>query len=142
MTTWFSGRNIRLATVAGMIALAGASNAQAQSASDHLSRADANGDGSIEWQEVLDMRSTMFGRMDRNSDGVIDSKDRPNFGPGKSRFQAAFNDLSATADTNNDGQISKTEMMEAPAPMFESADTNEDGTLSPDELSAHADGSI
>lgn len=99
-------------------------------------QADANGDGSIEWQEVLDMRATMFSRLDRNDDEVVDTNDSPRFGPGKSRFQEAFGNIQSTADADQDGQITKSEMLDAPAPLFESADTDADGTLSPDELTA------
>ncbi|MEL6831086.1 MAG: signal transduction protein, partial [Pseudomonadota bacterium] len=118
--------------------LMGINSAAAQTA-EGLARADANGDGSIEWQEVLDMRSSGFERMDRNSDGLVNETDRPRFGPGKNRFQEAFDQLASTADTDNDGSITKSEMMDAPAPLFESADSNADGVLAPDELSALGD---
>ena len=99
-----------------------------------LAAADSNGDGAIEWQEVVDMRASGFARMDRNSDGVVNLDDSPRFGPGKSRFTEAFEGLVTNADANGDGSISKTEMLEAPAPRFTSADVNEDGVLSAEEI--------
>ena len=121
----------------GLAASCLASAAWAQSA-DRLAEADANGDGQIEWQEVLDLRLSAFERLDQNGDGFADSEDVPRFGPARARMTAALANL-ADADTNGDRRISKTEMLEAPAPVFTSADTDEDGVLSAEELAAHRD---
>ncbi|MEL7042953.1 MAG: signal transduction protein [Pseudomonadota bacterium] len=123
------------AALSGLALIASFGAASAQSL-DRLSRADANGDGAIEWQEVLAMRETMFGRLDRNGDGFADMDDRPGFGPATSRFDAALKNLMTAADADGDGRISKTEMVEAPAPAFTSGDTDENGILSADEIAA------
>ena len=109
-------------------------NASAQSI-ERLAKADANGDGQIEWQEMLDLREETFGRLDRNGDGFADSKDAPRIGPAKSRFNDALGKLQ-NADANGDGRISKQEMLDAPAPLFEQGDINGDKVLSGDEIAA------
>ncbi|MEM1148004.1 MAG: EF-hand domain-containing protein [Pseudomonadota bacterium] len=123
------------ATLGGLALIASLGAASAQSL-DRLSRADANGDGAIEWQEVLAMRETMFGRLDRNGDGFADMDDRPGFGPATSRFDAALQNLMTAADADGDGRISKAEMVNAPAPLFTSGDTDENGILSADEIAS------
>ena len=118
----------------GLVMSAAAGSASAQDAS-RLAEADANGDSNITWQEMLDMRSAAFERLDRNSDGFADADDSPRFGPGKSRFGEALAQLQ-DADADGDGRISRTEMMDAPAPMFDEGDTDGDKVLSAEELTA------
>lgn len=122
------------ALVAGVMALTFSDSASAQSL-DQLREADANGDGSVTWQEMMDMRVSVFGRLDRNGNGVVESGDSPAFGPGKSRFEQAFNSLRA-ADANRDGRITRSEMLNAPAPLFENGDTDGNRVLSANELAA------
>lgn len=127
-----------LFAVAGVLVLfTAAGNASAQDAS-RLAEADANGDGNIEWQEMLDMRADIFERLDRNGDGVADSSDSPRFGPAKSKFSEALGKLK-DADANADGQITQAEMMDAPSPPFEAGDTDGDKVLSAEELSVLRD---
>jgi len=109
-------------------------SASAQSA-EQLAKADSNGDGSVSKQELLDMRAANFGRLDRNGDGFVDSKDSPGFGPPKKKFEGAFAQLKA-ADANGDGQISKQEMVGAPTPRFDAADKDKNGVLSSEEIAA------
>lgn len=128
----------RLSALAGgLVMFAAASSASAQDGS-RVAEADANGDGNIAWQEMLDMRAATFERLDRNGDGVANSSDSPRFGPGKSKFNEALGKLK-NADANGDGQITRTEMMDAPSPLFEAGDTNGDKVLSSDELAALRD---
>lgn len=132
---------IKTAIQSSLFALAGAlvmfaapGDAFAQSA-DRLAEADANGDGNIEWQEMQNMRASIFERLDRNGDGVADSADSPRAGPLKSRFQEAFDNVKA-ADANGDGRITESEMLNAPSPLFENGDTNGDKVLTAEELAA------
>jgi hypothetical protein len=122
------------ALLAGVMALAFSDTASAQSL-DQLREADANGDGSVTWQEMMDMRVSIFGRLDRNGNGVVESSDSPSFGPGRSRFEQAFNGL-RSADANRDGRITRSEMLNAPAPLFENGDTDRNRVLSASELAA------
>lgn len=111
-------------------------NAAAKSSGDPtqiLARADANGDGVISWEEVLDMRRNAFSRLDRNGDGYADAEDRPR-GPLGSRYTEKLSELIPQFDTDRDGRISQAEFIDAPSPAFEAGDTNNDGTLSADEL--------
>lgn len=134
MTTKLGSQLSRYALVASVMAFASVGAASAQSA-ERLAEADANSDGNISWQEVLDMRAEIFERLDRNGDGVADNKDSPRMGPGKTRFQEAF-DRMIEFDTNRDGRITLSEMLGAPAPLFDAGDTNGDKVLSASELSA------
>ena len=120
--------------VMGFAMLAIAGSASGQSA-ERLAQADANGDGNIDWQEMVDMRASTFDRLDRNDDGFADSRDAPRFGPAKSRFNDAIGKL-LEADADGDGRISRSEMLDAPAPMFANGDTNGDDVLSADEIAA------
>lgn len=115
-----------------MLAVAGSASAQSM---DRLAEADANGDGNIEWQEMLDMRAGIFERLDRNGDGFVDSQDAPRFGPGRSRFAEALANLEG-ADADGDGRVTEAELLESPAPLFEEGDTDGDGVLSAEEIAA------
>lgn len=119
---------------AGLILFASAGAASAQTL-DRLAEADANGDGNIAWQEMLYMRADIFKRLDRNGDGVADSNDKPRIPVAQKRFDEVFNSLRG-ADANGDGRITKSEMLNGPAPLFENGDTNGDKVLSAAELSA------
>lgn len=123
---------VTLAGTAMMFASAGAASAQS---AELLARSDADGDGNISWQEMLDMRAATFERLDRNGDGFIDSADRPRMKAGQDRFDEAVANLQ-NADANNDGRISRSEMLDAPAPLFENGDADGDMVLSAEELSA------
>lgn len=125
----------RFLALAGSLAVVAFADGAAAQSADRLARADANGDGDIEWQEMVDMRSAAFERLDRNGDGFADSEDSPRFGPGKSRFGEALTQLQ-NADADGDGRISKAEMLEAPAPMFADGDTDGDKVLSSGEIAA------
>jgi Ca2+-binding EF-hand superfamily protein len=133
MTVKIALQSSRYALVAGFMMFAAAGTASAQSA-ERLADADANGDGNITWQEMMDMRAATFARLDRNGDGFADSKDSPR-GPMKARFDEALAQLK-NADTNGDGRISKSEMLNAPAPLFTEGDTNGDKVLSAAEITA------
>lgn len=100
-----------------------------------LERADANGDGDIEWSEVVAMRKSMFKRLDRNKDGFIDTDDRPPLNFGKT-FDDALPNLKAQFDADGDGRVAEAEMINAPAPLFEAGDADGDGVLSADERAA------
>ena len=121
-----------LAASAAVLFALGSASAQSF---ERLVEADANGNGQIEWQEMLDLREETFGRLDRNDDGFADSADTPRFGPVKNRFGEALARLQSV-DANGDGRISKQEMFDAPAPLFEQGDTNGNKVLSGDEIAA------
>ena len=123
-----------LALLGGLALIAIPVSAAAQTA-EQLAQADANGDGSVSKQELLDMRAAMFGKLDRNSDGFADSSDAPAFGPPKKKFEEAFAKVKP-ADANGDGRVSKQEMVGAPTPRFDAGDKDKDGVLSSTEIAA------
>ena len=122
-----------VALAGGLIMFAATVSASAQSI-ERLAEADTNGDGNIGWQEMLDLRAATFQRLDRNGDGFADKNDSPRMGPGKKRFNEALTKIQ-NADANGDGRISKSEMINGPAPLFEVGDTDGDKVLSAEELS-------
>jgi hypothetical protein len=98
-----------------------------------LKRADSNGDGQVTWAEFTAVRADMFERMDRNSDGYVDSKDRPRqFG---SQFDRAFGEL-LRLDADGDGRISGEELLQGRAPAFDAADADQDRVLNAKEIAA------
>jgi Ca2+-binding EF-hand superfamily protein len=134
MTIQTAIRSSLSALAISIVMLSATGSAFAQSM-ERLAEADTNGDGNIEWQEMLDMRAGVFARLDRNGDGYADSKDAPRMGPGKSRFNEAMANVKG-ADANGDGRISKSEMLDAPAPLFAEGDTNGDKVLNSEELAS------
>ena len=123
------------ASFATLVATTGQALAQSPDADELISRADLNGDGDISWEEVLDMRANSFERLDRNSDGVVSKDDSP-ARPFAARFNEALERLQADFDTDRDGEITKEEMMSAPAPLFEQGDIDGDDVLTADEMAA------
>lgn len=104
-----------------------------QDAQKMLKKADKNEDGNISWSEMLDMRKSVFYRLDRNKDGFVDTSDRPSFFG--SQFDKAFERF-VSFDTDGDNRISRQELLDGDAPAFEEADTNNDKVVSADEIEA------
>lgn len=109
--------------------------AQAKDPVQLISEADANGDGTVSWSEVVAMRTQTYERLDRNKDGFIAASDRPR-GAFGARFDEAFTNVKSQFDANGDNRVSRTEMLDAPAPVFDRADTNGDRSLSAKEMAA------
>jgi Ca2+-binding EF-hand superfamily protein len=98
--------------------------------------ADTNHDGVVTRAEFLAARSARFDTMDRNGDGFISPDD---FGMIlKLRPQAAqkLDAFIKQADSNGDGKVSRTELANAPTPIFDMADANHDGRVDKAELAA------
>lgn len=100
-----------------------------------IARADANQDGDVSWDEVLAFRSESFDQLDRNGDGVISADDSP-ARPFAGRFNEAFERVQANFDGDRDGQVTRDEMLNGPAPVFERGDVDGDGVLTADEMAA------
>lgn len=109
--------------------------AQQPSPEEMMARADANGDGDISMEEAMALRSESFAKLDRNGDGVISGQDRPR-GPFGARFDDAFQRVQTNFDGDRDGEVTKDEMMGAPAPAFEMGDTDGNGILTAEEMAA------
>ena len=102
-------------------------------ASEMLSRADLNGDGQVTRKELEKSRSKTLERLDRNKDGVINTKDRPPRAFSK-RFDEAFSRIVEEFDANDDGQVTRKEFVQGPTTGFDAADLNGDDVLSADEI--------
>lgn len=97
-------------------------------------RADANNDGDITWSEVVEMRTQVFSRLDRNSNGFVEANDRPRVLG--ARFDEAFAQLQRQFDANSDRRVSRAEMLNSQSLSFEAGDVNGDRVLSSDEIAA------
>lgn len=137
MTTLQSSRLLAffLASSAAMAITISAAVAQGANPEEMIAQADANGDGDISWDEVMALRAKSFDKLDRNDDGVISADDRP-AGFFAARFDDAFKRVEANFDGDRDGQVTRDEMMGAPAPLFQKGDVNQDGVLTTEELTA------
>lgn len=101
--------------------------AQTGAARNGLGGIDANRDGAITRAEAEAARAELFARLDRDSDGQLDASER-------TTNQGAR--VSAYADADGDGGLSRAEFMSQPYRIFEQADADADGALSQSELAA------
>jgi hypothetical protein len=125
------------AVLTGILALACPSMAAAQGRdpAQALAQADANGDGSVSWNEVVAMRTQSFDKLDRNRDGYIAANDRPS-GPFGARFDEAYGQVQGQFDANGDRRVSRAEMLNAPGAIFTKADVDGNKVLSAEELTS------
>src|SRR5687768_11669736 len=89
--------------------------AQTGAARGGLGGVDANRDGAITRAEAEAARAELFARLDRDGDGLLDESERTS-------NQGAR--VSANADTNGDGGLSRGEFMSQPYRIFEEADAD------------------
>lgn len=102
---------------------------------------DANGDGQIQREEMLQMQGRMFADADENGDGKI-SRDEL-VAKMQAQIEQRADRMISRYDTDKDGAISDAEMQEAHkgrgdrmARMFDRADSDGDGALSKAEFDA------
>lgn len=98
--------------------------------------ADANGDGSVTRAEFASYRDANFGKLDRNSDGLVSPADFPRLAKRKPDALARLTQVLGNADSNGDGVISRSELAQAPPVMFDRSDTNRDGRVTKAEYDA------
>lgn len=99
-------------------------------------RADSDNDGSVTREEFIAARVDRFARLDRNSDGHIDSNDIPKRLSARRQRQGGGDFMVGQFDADGDGKVSKEEFVNGPTLLFDRADTNKDNVLDPKELSA------
>lgn len=97
-----------------------------------LQAADTNGDGDITRAEAQAARDALFNRLDADDDGYLSEGERAiaNRQGGQTRRGLQG------ADSNNDGRISRAELMNQPYRGFDRLDRNDDGVVSAEELEA------
>lgn len=102
---------------------------------DMFANADTNKDGLVSRAEFVASRAAHFARFDRNGDGVVSPADFSRL----ARFpaiKAKADAMIAEADGNHDGVVTRAELANAPAAMFDRADTNHDGFVDKAEIAA------
>jgi len=102
-----------------------------------LKDADANEDGSTTKQEFATHRAEQFSKLDANSDGVINTKDKPRRGPiRKKKMGEALAKVIPQYDTDLDGTVTRVEWNTLKADPFELLDANGDGAIETAEIPA------
>jgi len=102
-----------------------------------LKDADANEDGSTTKQEFATHRAEQFSRLDANSDGVINKKDKPRRGPiRKKKRGQALSKVIPQYDTDLDGTVTRAEWNTLKRDPFEMLDANGDGAIETAEIPA------
>jgi hypothetical protein len=122
---------MRLAWIAVAVCLAAAPAWAQQGGLAALQAMDANGDGSLTRAEAQAARSTLFDRLDADDDGAIDATERAALN-GQGQMARSLDG----ADANNDGYISRAELMGQPYRGFDRLDRNNDDVVSADEIEA------
>jgi Ca2+-binding EF-hand superfamily protein len=102
-------------------------------------RADTNHDGSVTREEFLAARAEHFAKLDRNSDGYIDSADVPERLAKRRAQNGGADFLVSQFDANGDGKVSKEEFVNGPTLAFDRADTDKNNVLDAKELAAAKD---
>lgn len=123
--------------------------AHAQSPGALFDRYDADGDGLVTTAEVRAWRGQFFDRADSDANGYVTEGEiqamrdeaqarAEEAGRGSNRGRRAMRrqDPIERYDANQDGQLSRTEFVDAPFEALERFDANGDGALSRDELPA------
>lgn len=99
-----------------------------------MTEADLNGDGKTTRPELNQHRAQMFGKLDRNTDGIIDQQDSPKIPIAKRKFQPAFEQVTKIFDANEDGRVTLDEWNRTDPDIFAMLDANEDGAVTRGEL--------
>jgi EF-hand domain pair/EF hand len=123
-----------LISVCGIAAQSFAANGNAVLL-EQIDGADTNRDGSVSKSELTAFRARNFGRLDRNSDGVLTRSDIPAIAK-RFRPEIDFDRLLKQFDANKDNKVSRPEFVDGPTTIFDMADSNKDGLLSKAERTA------
>ncbi|MCP5119694.1 MAG: hypothetical protein GY953_53525, partial [bacterium] len=101
----------------------------------HAAELDADHDGIVARQELLDQAEQVFAAYDRNQDGKLTAEEYGDRGAGSLRLpMAGFVRVHARElDSSGDGHITLQEMTDTAARLFDKSDKDRDGRLTPDE---------
>lgn len=122
--------------MAGVLLLAPATlNAAEQTGFGQI---DADKDGAVTWNEVLDRHRTVFEGMDRNGNGTVDQAEFAAFpgivDGGRGQDPAMREQRFLRFDGNGDGQLGFDEYSGGHRHMFDRADANDDGRVTRQEF--------
>ncbi len=106
-------------TMLGLVALSGAVMAKS-----YFVRADANGDGKIDYEEFRSHMVNTFYRADHNRDGALKGDE----------LKVLNADRIPDTDRNGDGRLDLKEFLNSTSADFRAADKNRDHVLDPQEL--------
>jgi len=126
-------RLILAAAAAAALAAPGCANAR--QAPDLFAGADINRDGVITQAEFQQARAERFDKLDRNRDGVVRMSDFPAFFHSSPRGQQ-LQRMIGMADANQDGALTRNELLKSPAVAFTAADVDRDGRVTTAEAAA------
>lgn len=94
-----------------------------------LTEADANEDGKTTKEELAKHRADQFSKLDRNSDGVVSTKDKPRGPIMKKKYSEVFDQVVPQYDTDLDGTITRAEWNTMKRDPFAMLDANGDGAI-------------
>jgi len=97
-------------------------------------RADVNKDGTVAREEFIAARADHFAKLDRNSDGYIDSNDVPKRLAARRKQQGGGDFMAGQFDADDDKKVSKEEFINGPTLAFDRADTDKNNVLDAKEL--------
>ena len=99
-----------------------------------LTDADANEDGKTTREELAKARGDQFSKLDRNSDGVVNAKDKPRGPVRRGKFSEALEKVTKQFDTDLDGTVTRAEWNTLKADPFEMLDANGDDAIDQSEI--------
>ncbi|GFE84741.1 hypothetical protein GCM10011487_67410 [Steroidobacter agaridevorans] len=99
-------------------------------------RSDVDKDGNVTREEFIAARGDHFAKLDRNSDGYIDSSDVPERLAKRRQLKGGNDAMGAQFDADGDKKVSKEEFVNGPTKLFDRADANKDNVLDSTELAA------
>ena len=105
---------------------------------DYFKQTDANSDGALTKEEMLEARANRLGAADADKDGFVSSAELTEHHAAmmRARQEEHFKHFSGKFDANKDGKVALDEIKAYDPPFFAKADANSDGKLSADEMKA------